>query len=128
MALQLDHTIVPVRDHVAAAQRMARILGLDYDGGTWGHFAPLKVNATLTLDFDTSADPHGNHYAFLASDAEFDAILGRVRADGIVFGSGPSRTARVDGEINHRHGGRGFYFECPDGHLWEVITHTYVTD
>ena len=128
MALQLDHTIVPVRDHVAAARRMARLFGLDYDGRTWGHFAPLKVNAALTLDFDTSPNPHGNHYAFLASDAEFDAILARVRGDGMVFGSGPSRSARVDGEINHRHGGRGFYFECPDGHLWEVITHTYVTD
>lgn len=131
MALQLDHTIVPVRDHVAAARRMANLFGIDYDGGTWGHFAPLKVNDTLTLDFDTRADPqspHGNHYAFLASDAEFDAILARVKAEGVVFGSGPSRAARVDGEINHRHGGRGFYFECPDGHLWEVITHTYVTD
>lgn len=128
MALQLDHTIVPVRDHVAAAHRMAQVFGLAYDGGTWGHFAPLKVNETLTLDFDTTANPHPNHYAFLATDAEFDAILHRVKAASIVFGSGPSRQARKDGEINHRHGGRGFYFECQDGHLWEVITHTYVTD
>ena len=22
----------------------------------------------------------------------------------------------------------GFYFECENGHVWEVITHTYVTD
>lgn len=127
MPLLLDHTIVPARDHEAAARRMAHLFGLEYHG-TWGHFAPLKVNDTLTLDFDTSANPHGNHYAFLASDAEFDAILGRVQGEGIVYGSGPSRVARKDGAINHRHGGRGFYFECPDGHLWEVITHTYITD
>ncbi len=24
--------------------------------------------------------------------------------------------------------GRGFYFECENGHVWEVITHTYITD
>ena len=127
MALALDHTIVPARDHEGAARRMARILGLEYKG-PWGHFAPLKVNDTLTLDFDTRENPHSNHYAFLASDAEFDAILARVKAEIIVFGSGPSRAARVDGTINHRHGGRGFYFACEDGHIWEVITHTYITD
>lgn len=127
MALQLDHTIVPARDHEAAARDLARLFGLEYNG-TWGHFAPVKVNDALTLDFDTSDNPHSNHYAFLASDAEFDAILGRVKGERIAFGSGPSRAARKDGAINHRHGGRGFYFECRDGHLWEVITHTYITD
>ena len=127
MALQLDHTIVPARDHEAAARGMARLLGLEYHG-TWGHFAPVKVNDVLTLDFDTSEHPQSHHYAFLASDAEFDAILARVKGEDVAFGSGPSRAARKDGAINHRHGGRGFYFECQDGHLWEVITHTYVTD
>ena len=92
MALKLDHTIVPVRDHEAAAREMAGILGLEYNG-TWGHFAPVKVNETLTLDFDTSEHPHSNHYAFLADDADFDAILARVKAAGIAFGSGPGRAA-----------------------------------
>lgn len=127
MALKLDHTIVPARDHEAAAREMAGILGLEYNG-PWGHFAPVKVNDTLTLDFDTSENPHSNHYAFLADEADFDAILARVKGAAIAFGSGPSRAARRDGAINHRHGGRGFYFECRDGHLWEVITHTYITD
>ena len=127
MALKLDHTVVPARDHETAAREMASILGLEYNG-PWGHFAPVKVNETLTLDFDTSENPHSNHYAFLADEADFDAILARVKDAAITFGSGPSRAARRDGAINHRHGGRGFYFECRDGHLWEVITHTYITD
>ena len=125
MTLQLDHTIVPSRDKVRAARFIARILDLDYRG-TWGHFAPVKVNDTLTLDFDHAEQVRSHHYAFLASDDEFDAILGRVKAEGIVFGSGPR--SHDDGEINHRHGGRGFYFKCEDNHLWEVITHTYITD
>ena len=83
----------------------------------------MKVNDTLTPDFDDSDDPRANHYAFLASDEEFDAILQRVRDEEVAFGSGPR--SRTDWQINH--GGRGFYFECENGHVWVVITHTYVT-
>lgn len=125
MALQLDHTIVPSKDKIRAARFFAHIFGAEYRG-TWGHFAPVKVNDALTLDFDDVQTVPSHHYAFLGSDAEFDAILARVKKEGIAFGSGPRSPA--DGEINHRHGGRGFYFKCADGHLWEVITHTYVTD
>lgn len=125
MALQLDHTIVPAYDKVKSAKFIARIFGVEYRG-TWGHFAPVKVNDTFTLDFDDSDNPQSNHYAFLASDEEFDAVLGRVKDEGVPFGSGPR--SRKDGRINYHHGGRGFYFDCVDGHVWEVITHTYVTD
>ena len=125
MPLQLDHTIVPAYDKVTSAKFIARIFGLAYKG-TWGHFAPVKVNDTLTLDFDDSDNPPSNHYAFLASDEEFDAVLQRVKDEGIPFGSGPR--SRTDSEINYSHQGNGFYFECEDGHVWEVITHTYITD
>ena len=66
MPLQLDHTIVPAYDKVKSAEFIARIFGLKYEG-TWGHFAPVKVNDILTLDFDNAKDPRSNHYAFLAS-------------------------------------------------------------
>ena len=88
MPLQLDHTIVPAYDKVKSAEFIARIFGVKYEG-TWGHFAPVKVNDTFTLDFDDSEDPRSNHYAFLASDEEFDAVLQRVKEEGIPFGSGP---------------------------------------
>ena len=92
-----------------------------------GAFRPRsEVNDILTLDFDDSNDPRSNHYCFLASDEEFDAVLQRVKDEGMAFGSGPR--SRTDGNINHAHMGRGFYFECENGHVWEVITHTYVTD
>ena len=67
---------------------MARLFGLEYHG-TWGHFAPVKVNDVLTLDFDDSDDPRSNHYCFLASDEEFDAVLQRVKDEAMAFGSGP---------------------------------------
>ena len=123
MTLYLDHTIVPAHDKEASASFIARIFGLEYKG-PWGHFAPVKVNDTLSMDFDNREGFQRNHYAFIASDEEFDAILQRVKDESVAFGSGPG--SQDDGEINHLHQGRGFYFRDANGHSWEVITHTYV--
>ena len=127
-----DHHAFAARPHNCARLRQGEVCGIHCPDvraevrGPWGHFAPVKVNDVLTLDFDDSDNPRSNHYAFLASDEEFDAILQRIKDEKVAFGSGPR--SRTDGEINHLHQGRGFYFECEDGHVWEVITHTYVTD
>ena len=123
MPLNLDHTIVPAKDKEASARFIAGIFGLEYKG-PWGHFAPVKINETLTMDFDNRDEFEQHHYAFLASDEDFDAILNRVKAEGVAYGSDPF--AQDDGEINHLHTGRGFYFRDADGHSWEVITHTYI--
>jgi catechol 2,3-dioxygenase-like lactoylglutathione lyase family enzyme len=61
-----------------------------------------------------------HHYAFKISEAEFDAIFARVKDEGIAYGSGPR--SRTDMEINHRRGGRGVYFEDPNGHVLEILT------
>ncbi len=53
MAIKLNHTIVPAKDKEAAAKFFAQIFGLSYQG-TMGHFAPVKVNDELTLDFDNA--------------------------------------------------------------------------
>ena len=119
MAIVLDHTIVPARDNEASARFFAQMFGLSYDGPN-GHFAPVRVNEALTLDFDTRDSFESHHYAFYISDDEFDAILKRVQEAGRSYGSGP-RTP-TDGQINTRRGGRGFYFADLDGHLLEVMT------
>ena len=118
MTVRLDHTIVPAKDKIASAEFFAEIFGLTV---TPGHFAQVQVNESLTFDF---ADEHGpaesHHYAFHVSEAEFEAIFNRVKAKGIPYGSEPH--SRTDGQINTRRGGRGFYFEDPNGHLLEVMT------
>src|SRR5215510_2325663 len=119
MAIVLDHTIVPAHDKEASARFLARILGLRYDGAL-SHFAPLRVNDTLTLDFDNDTNFESHHYAFKVDEAEFDGIFDRVRAEGIAYGSGPG--SLDDMKINHRRGGRGFYFRDPNGHVLEVLT------
>jgi len=119
MAITLDHTIVPARDKEASAQFFAQMFGVRYEGAS-GHFAPVHVNESLTLDFDNREAFESHHYAFVVTDEEFDAILGRVKAAGRSYGSEPN--AQDNGQINTRRGGRGFYFRDLDGHSLEVMT------
>jgi catechol 2,3-dioxygenase-like lactoylglutathione lyase family enzyme len=119
MTILLDHTIVPAKDKEESARFFARIFGLDY-AGPMSHFAPVRVNDSLTLDFDQDDEFESHHYAFRVSDEEFDAIFGRIRAEGIAYGSGPY--SLDDRQINHRRGGRGCYFRDPNGHVLEILT------
>jgi catechol 2,3-dioxygenase-like lactoylglutathione lyase family enzyme len=120
MPITLNHTIVPSRDKVAAAEFFARMFGLKVEP-SMGHFAPVRVNDTLTLDFDNAENFERHHYAFKVSEEEFDAILGRVKAENRPYGSEPS--AQDNMEINTRRGGRSVYFRDADGHSWELLTH-----
>jgi len=54
MTIILNHTIVPSHDKVASAKWFADIFGLTNEE-TQGHFAPVHVNDTLTLDFEPSS-------------------------------------------------------------------------
>jgi catechol 2,3-dioxygenase-like lactoylglutathione lyase family enzyme len=130
MTIRLDHSIVPAKDKLTSAQFFAEIFGLIVEPGD-GHFAQVRVNDSLAFDFADEPEPWGgpgfdprtgrsHHYAFHVSDAEFEAILRRVKAKGIAYGSGPF--SHANGRINRRRGGRGFYFEDPYGHLLEVMT------
>ena len=63
MPITLNHTIVPSQDKVRAAEFFAKIFGLTYEG-SHGHFAPVQVNDTLTLDYDDRDEFDSHHYAF----------------------------------------------------------------
>ena len=118
----LNHLIVPARDKHASAQFLADILGLRPEP-EWGHFVPLRTSNGVTLDFVNSQDVRTQHYAFLVDDAEFDAGFAKVKAQGIPYYARPDKSGA--GEINHHWGGRGVYFEDPNGHLLELITKPY---
>ena len=119
MSIKLNHTIVPAKDKEAAAKFFAEIFGLQYDEPS-GHFAPVRVNEELTLDFDNAEAFEPHHYAFHVSEEEFDAIFRRIQEAGIDWGSGPRSSQ--DRQLNYRKGGRGVYFRGPDGHLLELLT------
>ena len=122
MTVELNHTIVPATDKWASAQFLNGILGLE-PARPWGVFMGLRVANGVTLDFEEVDAVESHHYAFLVSDSEFDLILERLRNSGAGFYSDYTRLQ--PGEINHHYGGRGVYFDDPDGHLMEAITTPY---
>lgn len=126
MPVELNHTIVAARDKHASAAFLAEVLDLEV-GAEFGPFVPVETANGVTLDF-MDTDPAritSQHYAFLVSDAEFDAIMDRIRRAGLTYYADPGR--HRPGQINHDHGGRGAYFDDPDGHNLEILTHPYVT-
>lgn len=125
MEITLNHTIIHSKDNVASARFYERIFGFEFVK-VWGHFAVVKVNPTLTLDFMVKENISSMHYAFKVTEQQFEEILNRIKTENISFGSGPY--ASDDGEINHNHGGLGAYFKDPDGHILEIITKDYVLD
>jgi catechol 2,3-dioxygenase-like lactoylglutathione lyase family enzyme len=123
MAIQVDHIIVPARDKVEAARRLAGLLDVPWEKAQ-GEFTPVHVNDGLTLDFAQRPEFEGRHHiCFRVSDADFDAMLGRIQAVGIAYRSRPH--GDNDSKINTRLGGKNLYWQDDDGHLWEILTVSY---
>ena len=123
MPVQLNHLIVYARDSQASAGFLARLLGLP-DPVRFGPFFVVATANGASLDFmDTDGEIVSQHYAFLISEPEFDEIFARMKKLNLRFWADPAR--RRPGEINHGDGGRGVYFEDPDGHFLEILTRPY---
>jgi catechol 2,3-dioxygenase-like lactoylglutathione lyase family enzyme len=123
MAVKLNHTIVHARDKRASAAFLAEVLGLPAPV-PFGPFMGVQVANEVTLDFlETDSVFQVEHYAFLISEPEFDEIFARIKARELAYWADPARQHR--GEINTRDGGRGVYFEDPNGHLLEILTRPY---
>ncbi|MGH9012353.1 MAG: VOC family protein [Acidimicrobiia bacterium] len=123
MSVQLNHTIVWCRDKQRSATFLTEILGRPTPT-SFGPFLVVEVDNGASLDFhEMDGEIASQHYAFLIGEADFDNIYGRIRDRGLEHWADPGRTQ--PGEINRNDGGRGVYFEDPDGHLLEIITRPY---
>ncbi|MFE4583480.1 VOC family protein [Streptomyces chartreusis] len=123
MTVQLNHTIVAARDKKESATFLAGILGLEVSP-QYGPFVPVEIPNGVTLDYlDSPGAITPQHYAFLVSEDEFDTIFGRIREAGLTYWADPYH--RRPGEINRNDGGRGTYFDDPNGHNLEILTRPY---
>ncbi|HET6563727.1 MAG TPA: VOC family protein, partial [Marmoricola sp.] len=123
MNVELNHTIVHVKDRWTAAREVAATLGRA-EPAAYGPFAVLELDNGVSLDFmETAEEIHAQHYAFLVGDQEFDAIHARLRDAGRSWWADPHK--RQPAQVNHGDGGRGLYWEGPDGHWLEIITRPY---
>jgi catechol 2,3-dioxygenase-like lactoylglutathione lyase family enzyme len=123
MPVQLNHTIVRSHDKQESATFASEVLGLPAPV-PFGPFLVVEAANGVSLDY---IEEHGEfqpqHYAFLVTEDEFDAIFGRIQARGLDYYADPG--AQHKGEINHHDGGRGVYWADPSGHWLEIITRPY---
>jgi catechol 2,3-dioxygenase-like lactoylglutathione lyase family enzyme len=125
MAITFNHTIVAARDRRQSAGFFTELFGLPA-AREFGPFLAVELNHGVSLDYMQVApevEVQRQHYAFLVSDNEFDAIYGRIRDRGLPHWADPH--GRQPGEINNHDGGRGVYFPDPSGHQLEIITRPY---
>jgi catechol 2,3-dioxygenase-like lactoylglutathione lyase family enzyme len=123
MSVQLNHTIVSCRDQHRSASFLSEILGLP-PASRFGRFLVVEADNGVSLDFaETSGEIAAQHYAFLVGEEEFDAAFARIRGREVPYWADPGRSRPAT--INNRDGGRGLYFEDPDGHLLEILTRPY---
>ncbi len=124
MSIRFNHTLVHSRDKNVSATFLAEMLGLRTPH-PFGPFLVVELDNEASLDFIDAGDFDvvPQHYAFLIDEDDFDAIFERIRSRGLAYWADPFK--QQPGEINRHQGGRGFYFDDPDGHLLEVLTRPY---
>ena len=123
MAIRLNHTIVAAQNKDSSAMFLTEILGLPAPSLV-GPFAVVRVSDDTSLDYITSDGAiTSQHYAFLVDEIEFDEIFKRIRERRLTYWADPGRHQRD--QINTWDGGRGLYFDDPNGHLLEIITRPY---
>src|SRR5581483_866683 len=123
MSIRFNHTIVAAKDKAESAGFFTEVFGLPA-AKPFGHFLAVELEHGVSLDFaDSGDDIRPQHYAFLVSEDDFDAIYGRIRERGLEHWADPRRAR--PGEVNHNDGGRGVYFPDPAGHYLEILTRPY---
>ncbi|MER7403061.1 VOC family protein [Streptomyces sp. NPDC000070] len=121
----LNHTVVFASDRHLSAEFLAAVLGLEV-GAPFGPFLPVDLGNGVTLDYHEKRDEpiQGQHYAFLVPEEQFDTMIARLEALGVTYFADPNHTE--PGRVNDLFGGRGAYFDDPDGHNMEIMTRPYV--
>jgi catechol 2,3-dioxygenase-like lactoylglutathione lyase family enzyme len=123
MTVTLNHTIVHCEDRDATAAFYADLLGVATPTA-YGPFLVLELANEVSLDFlQTGPVVHPQHYAFLVSEDEFESIFGRIQDRGLEYWADPFH--QQPGRTNDNDGGRGVYWEDPNGHNLEIITRPY---
>jgi catechol 2,3-dioxygenase-like lactoylglutathione lyase family enzyme len=123
MKVQLNHTIVWCTNRQRSSAFLAEMLGTP-PPTTYGPFQVVELDNGVSLDFHDTREPIApQHYAFLMDEEAFDVVFARIKTQGLPYWADPGKSRAA--EINHNDGGRGVYFEDPDGHLLEAITRPY---
>ncbi|MCA8099372.1 VOC family protein [Burkholderia contaminans] len=116
----MNHTIVWCRDKHASSRFLTELPELP-PSTPFGAMLVVPLGNGVSLDFhERSGEIASQHYAFLIDEAGFDRVLARIRERGVPRWADPAK--RQPDDIYRHNGGRGVYFDDPDGHFLEVMT------
>ena len=123
MSVDLNHTIIHAKDNRESAEFLGWALGLEV-GAQWGPFIPVATANGVTLDFMTlPGEITTQHYAFLVTEAEFDAIFDRIREAKITYYPEPHMTRETRSTTTTAVAASTS--STPAGHGMEVLTVPY---
>lgn len=128
MPIAFNHTIVAARDMRKSAEFLTELFGLP-SPVLFEPFMTVTLEHGASLDYADVPDDEEirpQHYAFLVSEDDFDAIYSKIQSRGLPHWADPR--GERPGEINTRDGGRGVYFPDPAGHYLEILTRPYGSD
>ncbi len=97
MTISFNHTIVASRDKREAAQFLAELFGLP-SPKPFGHFMVVELAHGASLDYADTPDGEEirrQHYAFLVSEDDFDAIYGKITSRNLEHWADPGPTGPV---------------------------------
>lgn len=120
MTVSFNHCIIFAENTQASASFFTHLFDLP-DATAWGPFLSVRLEHGVVLQFAAPGIVvQPQHYAFLVSEEEFDAIYARLLTAGVEHWADP-QCSQPD-EYNRNFGGRGVYFRDPAGHGLEVLT------
>ena len=127
MSVQLNHTIVYATDAQVSATYLAEMLDRPAPVRA-GPFWQVDLDNGVSLDYASAAEEEVEtlpslHLAFLVTEEQFDATYGRITDRGVAHWADPMQHGV--NRINTHDGGRGVYWQDPDGHFLEIITVPY---
>ncbi|RZQ64355.1 VOC family protein [Amycolatopsis suaedae] len=123
MTTLFNHTIVAARDKKESSTFFTEMFGLAPAEDS-PIFSTVRLDGGVMLQFaEPGIEFPPQHYAFLVTEEDFDAIYGRITERGLEHWADPR--GEVSGRYNTNHGGRGVYFCDPSGHYLEAITQPY---
>jgi hypothetical protein len=90
MTAQLNHTIVWSSNQSTSAKFLAEMLGRPAPT-RFGHFDVVELDNGVSLDFAGADGPiQPQHYAFLISEIDFDAVFDRIKQRGLNYWADPT--------------------------------------
>src|ERR1700683_1539126 len=102
MPIEFNHTIVAARDQRKSAEFVSELFGLP-SPKPFGHFLAVALEHGATLDYAEVAagqEIRPQHYAFLVSEDDFDAIYGKMTSRGLQHWADPA--GRPPGSVNRQ--------------------------